>query len=154
MIPAHAIRPPAPVRLQGHFMLLRADGLRLLLAQDEVQGATCRGDAGPAGEAADAAPLALSERLTWLPELPPERYVVTRHATPEGDVLLAWNEVIPMIDACLDVHELPPAMVGPGSPSDGYVELPEGPVLCAGIERVIAHACGAFDAEPDRAVLP
>lgn len=136
--------------IEGNFVVLRADALRLLLPQEDVgvaeylegeplpsseQGVFRHGE----GESARAV-LALSPRLRPLAQFPRERFLLTRLHAAGGELSLAWNEVRVLIGAKLQRQPLPPAMRRPDGPIDGYVEQDGELLLCSTAERVLAHA--------------
>ena len=138
--------------LQGNFVVLRADALRLLLPQQEVGAADYVDSAPvPSGEAgvffcgeADArrSVVALSDRMQPLAEFPAGRFLVTSLRTPELELSFAWDEVRVLIGVRLEQHPLPPAMRLPGTPIHGYVEHAGELLLCSTAEQVLACAAG------------
>jgi len=136
--------------LQGNFVVLRADSLRLLLPQEEVGAADYVDSAPlPSGEAggffgggADArrSVVALSERMRPLAEFPAGRFLVTSLRTPELELAFAWDEVRVLIGVRLEQHPLPPAMRLAGAPIHGYVEHAGELLLCSSAEQVLACA--------------
>lgn len=151
-----AAPPPAAANesgaagLCGNFVMLRADGLRLLLPQGEVGAADyVDGHARPTGaggffeigDGGDArSVVALSGRLRPLAQWPPGRFVVTRLESGAGELSFAWNEARVLIDARLERHPLPPAMRAPGAPIQGYVEHEGELVFCTTARDVIEAA--------------
>lgn len=136
--------------LQGNFVVLRADSLRLLLPQDEVGAADYVDSAPvPSGEpgvffcgGADAprSVVALSERMRPLAEFPGGRFLVTSLRAPELELSFAWDEVRVLIGVRLERHPLPPAMRVAGAPIEGYVEHAGELLLCSSAEQVLACA--------------
>jgi hypothetical protein len=136
--------------LQGNFVVLRADSLRLLLPQEEVGAADYLDSAPlPSGEAgvffcgaADAprSVVALSERMRPLAGFPVGRFLVTSLRTPELELSFAWNEVRVLIGARVERLPLPPAMRLAGAPIHGYVEHAGELLLCSSAEQVLACA--------------
>ena len=119
----------APVR--GNFVYLRADELRLVLAQDQV-GAAEYLDARPQpsaqpgmlrlpGDEEGRVFAALSPRMGLLPRLPEERFVVTTLAGND-DVAWCWSELQVLIDVELRPHALPRVLAAPGMPMSAWVE--------------------------------
>jgi hypothetical protein len=109
-----SFEPSATVR--GNFVLLRAGTLRLLLPQGDV------GAAEYLDRAEEERPLvALSSRMTLLPECPPERFV----AAPlhdGGDLGWCWDELQVLIDVELQPQPLPPSLLTHSTPVSHYVE--------------------------------
>lgn len=127
--------------LNGNFVMLRADTLRLIVPQQDV---------GAAGHVeAKARPgdrvVALSATMEPLADLPSDRFVLTRlHAgDPALDLAFAWNEVRVLIDAQLRWHPLPAAMLRPGATFEGYVEEDGEVLLCTSAAHVVAAATAA-----------
>jgi hypothetical protein len=136
------VRPearPSPASisvLSGHYVMLRADTLRLLLPQHEVGaaehilGATLEpGDEAGLLRQADgpsARPFAaLSAQMTLLPRCPPDRFVAT--ALGEGGegtdgIAWCWNEVQVLINVELQPRQLPAVLLAPHAPVEQYVE--------------------------------
>jgi hypothetical protein len=154
MTPATALHPdaanePGSAGLRGNFVMLRAEGLRLLLPQREVGAAEyVDGTLHPAGaggffeigEGEQARTVvALSGRMRPLAQWPPGRFVLTRLESAAGDLAFAWNEARVLIDASLEMHALPPAMRVPGAPIDGYVEH-EGELAFCTTARAVVEA--------------
>ena len=145
-----AVDVSATANLRGNFVMLRADGLRLLLPQDEVGAAEyVEGRASPTGaagffetgEGADARTVvALSGRLQPLAQWPQGRYVLTRLGSGAGELSFAWNEARVLIDARLERQPLPPVMRAPGAPIRGYVEHEGELVFCTTAGAVIEAA--------------
>jgi hypothetical protein len=122
----------APNRLRGHFVLLRAGDLRLLLPQAEV-GAAGYLEARPLpdqeGQLRDSAGrpcAALSEQMRLLPECPPGRFIVAALGDGSDPTGWCWDALSVMISVDLKAHALPPALRTPDTPIAAYVELPEG----------------------------
>jgi hypothetical protein len=150
------VPPPAAANesradgLRGNFVMLRADGLRLLLPQHEVGAAEyVDGTVQPAGaggffslgEGADARTVvALSGRLRPLAQWPTGRFVLTRLESGAGELSLAWNEARVLIDAHLELHPLPPVLRVPGAPLQGYVEHAGELVFCTTARAVVEAA--------------
>lgn len=138
--------------LQGNFVVLRADSLRLLLPQQEVGAADYMDGAPvPSGEPgvffcgdADArrSVVALSGRMRPLAEFPAGRFLVTSLRTPELELSFAWDEVRVLIGVRLERQPLPPAMRLADGPIDGYVEHAGELLLCSSAEQVLACAAG------------
>lgn len=128
--------------LDGDFVMLRADGLRLLLPQQDVGAAAHRdAKAGSGGSGV----VALSATMEPLAAVPADRFVVTAlHGAGPGEALsFAWNEVRVLIDARLRWHPLPAAMRVPGAPVSGYVEEGGEVLLCTTAAHVVAAAAAA-----------
>lgn len=136
--------------LRGNFVILRADGLRLLLPQREVGAAQyVDGAVQPAGAdgfftlggPADAhTVVALSGRLRPLVQWPPGRFVLTRLESGAGELSFAWNEARVLIDAQLELHPLPPVLRVPGAPMQGYVEHDGELAFCTTARAVVEAA--------------
>jgi hypothetical protein len=124
--------------LKGHFVLLRAGALRLLLPQASVGPAEYR-DPGDLSRRV----VAPSERLQALDEVPAGRFVLAQLAgdggVGEGAPWLAWDEVRVLIDADLRAHALPPALRSPGMPVTAYVEFEDGIALYGDARAVSAR---------------
>lgn len=121
--------------ITGHFVLLRAGPLRLLLPQASVGAAEYR---DPALDT--RAVVAPSGHLRRLDAVPPGRFVVTQLASASGEALwYAWDEVRVLIGATLTVHSLPAALRSVDSPVSGWVEIGEEVALLADADAVVAH---------------
>jgi hypothetical protein len=141
------------MRLNGNFVLLRADSLRLLLPQADVGAAEyveheLRPSGEPGvyehGEGDDLRwVVALSSAMRPLSAFPADRFVLASLRTGDSALSFAWNEVQVLIDAQLERHELPAAMQTPGAPIDAYIERDGQVVLCASAESVVSYALGA-----------
>lgn len=147
--PAPAANGSGAASLRGNFVMLRADGLRLLLPQREVGAAEYMdGTLRPAGaggffEIGDGqarAVVALSGRLRPLAQWPPGRFVLTQLESAAGRLSFAWNEARVLIDAQLELHPLPPVMRVPGAPIQGYVEHEGELVFCTTARAVVEAA--------------
>lgn len=142
--------PDGPVVLRGHFVLLRAQQLRLLLTQAEVGVAEYVEEApratalpgrflmGHGGQAREV--VALSAQMRPLAVFPPDRFVLTRLHAGDADLSFAWNEARVLIDAPIERWPLPPAMRVPGAPINGYVEHQGELYLCTTAACVAACA--------------
>jgi hypothetical protein len=140
----------APTVLRGNFVLLQADGLRLLLPQHDVGSAeyldqTPRASALPGlfelepdAESQTRSIAALSPQMDLLPEFPVKRFLMTS-LCGQDDIALCWNEVRVMIDAEVHPQPLPPVMLPPEAPLREFVELADGIAFCCTGERLLAH---------------
>ena len=138
------------MRLRGDYVLLRADGLRLLLPQRDVS-ATEYIETEPVpgsepgvfehdmpGEGRRGI-VALSERMRPLREFPTERFLLTRLSCTR-EVSLAWNEIRVLLDTELEFHDLPAIMKGDVDVIDAYVELDGELAFCTTGARVWSEA--------------
>ncbi len=148
-----ALARPAPARVGGNFVLLRADGLRLLLPRQDVGAAEyIEHEPRPTGapglfEDGEGDGLrqvvALSDQMRVLPDFPRGRFVLTKLRAGEGELFFAWNEVQVLIDAQFERHALPPVMQAPGAPIEAYVERDGEVLLCTTATRVLSHVAAA-----------
>lgn len=137
-------------RIQGNFVLLRADTLRLLLPQQDVGAAeyvehaprpTAQTGVYEHGEGEGLRRVvALSGRMRPLAGFPEDRFVFAGLRDDRHQLAFAWNEIQVLIDADFEFHELPEAMRVPDAPIQGYVERDGEVVLCTTAERVLAYA--------------
>jgi hypothetical protein len=137
--------------LRGNFVLLKADGLRLLLPQSDVGSAEylpehprSGGQAGlfeldTDGDGPTRHVAALSSRMTLLPEFPAHRFLMAAVGGPDG-VALCWDEIRMLIDTDLQTLPLPAVMLSPEAPLREFVELDDGIAFCCTGERLLAHA--------------
>ena len=142
---------PAPQRLTGNFVLLKADALHLLLPQEDLGAAeylegTPRASSQPGwfeidgqGDRAPRLVAALSAAMEPLPALPAGRFLLTGLAAQDG-VALCWNEVKVLIDVELETHELPPVLLPPDAPLRRFVEFDDGPAFCCSGQGLLAYA--------------
>ena len=139
-----------PARLSGHYVMLRAGNLRLLLPQADVGAAEYRAfEPRPSGEPGvfsvefsgeQHAVIAPSERLRRLIAMPMGRFVLTRLSSATGGALwLAWDEVRVLINASLVAFELPPALRAADMPVSNFVELGDDTAFCCDAASVTAH---------------
>lgn len=145
---------PAPARVSGNFVLLRADSLRLLLPQQDVGAAEyieheLRATNEPGlfeyGEGDGLRHvIALSEQMRALATFPGGRFVLTKLMADEGELSFVWNEVQVLINADLERHPLPAAMHVPGAPIGAYVERDGELVLCTSAGHVISYVAAAM----------
>jgi hypothetical protein len=102
--------------LRGNFVLLRAGVLRLLVPQAEV------GAAEYLDRTEEKRSLvALSPRMTLLPECPPERFVAAP-LQDGGELGWCWDELQVLIDVELQPQPLPPSLLTHSTPVSHYVE--------------------------------
>jgi hypothetical protein len=145
------LRGAASSKMRGNFVLLRADSLRLLLPQADINS-TEYIDSAPVGtaeagifsysEADNAARkvVALSDQMYALAKFPADRFLLTQLAK-DGQVLsFAWNEVRVLIDAEVEQHSLPAVMQGPDALVDSYLELDGELVFCMSAQRLVSYA--------------
>lgn len=127
----HPETRPSPA-LSGHYVMLRAGTLRLLLPQYEVGAAEYLGAALEPGDEpgllrqADGQSArrfaALSEQMTLLPNCPSDRFVATALGEDSDGVAWCWNEVQVLIDVELQARPLPAVLLAPHTPVEQYVE--------------------------------
>ena len=161
--------PPTLPPLRGNFVLLRADGLQLLLPQQEVGAAQYldarpresslpgwfeldgglegqvdrRADgAGDGGSDGVRHVAALSGQMGLLRRYPEGRFLLTSFEG-QGDLLMCWNSVKVLIDAELQPRPLPAVMLHEGSPLREYVEFGDELAFCCTAQRLLEHAMAA-----------
>jgi hypothetical protein len=136
-------------KLKGHYVMLRAGKLRLLLPQADVSAAEYR-DCNPvptpragvfaadfAGATHDV--MAPSEHLVPLDDFPASRFVLTRLEDGAGGAIwLAWDEVRVFINPAFSARPLPVVMRAPGMPATTYVEIGDDIALCADAPALVA----------------
>lgn len=144
------------MKIRGDFVLLRADGLRLLLPQREVMSTEYR-DHAPAATAqagvfaledAHGTPhpvAALSDRMELMDRFPQDRFLLTRFAGAGLPTALAWNDVRVLIDTELELHALPAVMQDGAGLVDAYVEIDHELAFCTTAQRMFPEAL----AQPD-----
>lgn len=146
--------PTAAMQVRGDFVLLRADSLRLLLPQHDVNATdymervpastgvpgifNLGEDAGPAHQV-----VALSEHMDMLTTFPEGRFLLTRLSGDRRQFSLAWNEVRVLIDTALELHPLPPIMQGNAGLMDAYVEIDGELAFCTTANRMLAEVQAA-----------
>ncbi len=127
---------------RGHYALLRADRLGLLIPKDEM-GATEHLSQQPV--ASDIPGLltlpghdhtcflVLSERLQLLDHCPGNRYVTTKMVTEDGtETHWCWTEVRMLIDFVPRIHPVPEVLLQASSPLRHYAIMDGQPVfLCS-----------------------
>jgi hypothetical protein len=138
--------------IRGNFVLLYADSLRLLVPQEDVGAAEyvdhsllSTRDPGVFrhGEGEDERfVVALSDRMRVLPEIPANRFILTRVAARQRKLAFAWNEVHVLIDRQLEPLALPPAMRVEGAPIEQYVVHDGELVLCTTPRRIVSFVFG------------
>lgn len=146
---------PALPALRGNFVLLKADGLQLLLPQQDVGAAeyldSAPRDSGQPGlfeldgkEEGGATRFlaALSANMDLLPEVPPGRFLLTSFEA-QGGMLMCWNEVKVLIDTELQPRRLPEAILPPGAPVRDYVEMGDELAFVCSAERLLEHVFAA-----------
>ena len=130
--------PPPPLahaaELHGNFIMLRADSLRLVVAQQSVVSTeylaskpvafgTEHGLLHIPEANDDAVYVAISPEMRLLQACPPDRFVATQL---EGlDVRWCWSEVRVLMDVHLHLHPLAEALLTPFTPVRQMVALGE-----------------------------
>lgn len=144
-------------KLTGHWLLLRAGRLRLLVPQADVGAAEfleCEPQAGAqagvfevtiAGEGQQV--VFPSEKLRPLHSVPARRYVLTQLLAAEvANMWFAWDEVRVLVLADLDAHNLPRAVCEGGAlPARRYVELAGELALCSTAADVVTYLCAHLE---------
>ena len=112
--------------VRGSYVLLRADGLRLLVPQSDIQSTDymqarpelIEGESGllhVPGSADGAVYVAIASDMRLLDECPGDRFVSTRFHGGV-DVQWCWSEVRVLIDVQLQCQPLPPVLLAPHTP--------------------------------------
>jgi hypothetical protein len=138
------------LRMRGDYVLLRADGLRLLLPQRDVVATEYREQAPrpgtqaglfmlPQGLGGDQDVVALSQDLTRLEHFPEDRHLLTRLAAAGRRLALAWSEVRVLIDTELEFHALAAILRSAEGVIDAYVEIDDEPAFCTTAQRMLAQ---------------
>lgn len=120
---------------RGNYVLLRADGLRLLVPQADIQSTDymqarpelIEGESGllhMPGSEDKVVYIAISEGMRLLDECPPERFVSTRFHGGV-DVQWCWSEVRVLIDVQLPCEPLPPVLLAEHTPVRELVAVGE-----------------------------
>jgi hypothetical protein len=127
--------------LHGHFVLLRAGALRLVLPLDQVGAAS---HVAPGTTRVDGKLcLALSQHLTVLDERPGERFIAATLAGTHQDIVWCWDDLQVMIGATLQAQPVPGVLLDDRSPLTRFVDL-EGDVAYLGdAARIAAFALQA-----------
>jgi hypothetical protein len=138
--------------LRGNFVLLKADGLQLLLPQQDVGAAeyldSAPRDSGQPGLFELDSPeeggatrfvAALSANMDLLPEYPQGRFLLTSFEA-QGGMLMCWNEVKVLIDTELHPQRMPDSMLPPDAPVREYVEMGDSLAFVCSAERLLEHA--------------
>ena len=123
-------------------MLLRADNLRLLVPQTDIDTTEHLGSrpipSGMPGVLAvpgkdDACFIVLSDTFQLLESCPEDRYITTKFVTDDGmESYWCWTEVRVLMDYAPQPHEVPEVLLYAGSPLHQYVVMDEQPVfLCS-----------------------
>jgi hypothetical protein len=126
--------PVEPIAKQrGNYVLLTADGLRLVLPQHEVGTTEYLDGVLEAGDEPGLLKLqglesalrfaALSTRMTLLPHCPSERFLVTSFRGGNEDINWCWNELKVLINVELQPQALPAVLLTPDTPVEHYVEI-------------------------------
>jgi len=156
MIDLSPAKRATTMKMRGDFVLLRAEGLRLLLPQREVMSTEYR-DHAPAATAqagifaledAHGTPqpvAALSDRMALMDRFPQDRFVLTRFAGPGQATALAWNDVRVLIDTELEFHALPAVMQDGAGLVDAYVEIDHELAFCTTAQRMLPEALARSD---------
>jgi hypothetical protein len=143
---------PTLPALRGNFVLLKADGLHLLLPQQDVGAAeyldTAPRDSGQPGlfeldssepDGATRFVAGLSANMDLLPEYPQGRFLLTSFEA-QGGMLMCWNEVKVLIDTELQPRSLPAGVLPPDAPVREYVEIGDELAFVCSAERLLEHA--------------
>jgi hypothetical protein len=136
--------------LKGHYVMVRAGTLRLLLPQASVGAAEYgrrnyvptphRGVFAIEVDGTPEPAMAASEFLTPLADMPRERFVLTRFGEVQKDPCwLAWDEVRVFIEPQFALRSLPVALRSPGMPVTSYVEYAGDIMLCANGSAVLSY---------------
>ena len=123
-VAAHTTQAVRTVR--GNYVLLRADALRLLLPQTDIQSTNYmqtrpepidgeRGLLHMPGSDDGAVYVALSSDMRLLGTCPSDRFVSTR-LQGDVDVQWCWSEVRVLMDAQLSCETVPPVLLAPHTP--------------------------------------
>ena len=123
-VAAHTTQAARTVR--GNYVLLRADTLRLLLPQTDIQSTNYmqtrpepiegeRGLLHMPGSDDGAVYVALSSDMRLLGTCPSDRFVSTR-LQGDVDVQWCWSEVRVLMDAQLSCETVPPVLLAPHTP--------------------------------------
>lgn len=126
-------------RLQGDYVLLRADSLRLLVPQSNLTNIIHLQDRLTVAEQCIKDPkqlliqqsdqeqqlLALSEDLTLLSAVPKNRFVMTQH-TQTATIHWCWTEVQLFNHLDMKCEQLPPIVRTDITPIDAIVTLADG----------------------------
>lgn len=124
---------------QGRYVLLRADKLRLLMPQTEID-AIEHLDSQPQPseipcfltmpEGGDACYLVLSDDFTLLATCPEDRFVTTRITTEEGmETEWCWAETRVLQDFSPEIYEIPDILLTAASPLRQYALMDNEPVF-------------------------
>ena len=123
-VAAHTTQAVRTVR--GNYVLLRADALRLLLPQTDIQSTNYMqtrpepidGESGllhMPGSDDGAVYVALSSDMRLLDACPSDRFVSTR-LQGDVDVQWCWSEVRVLMDTQLSYEAVPPVLLAPHTP--------------------------------------
>lgn len=121
--------------VRGSYVLLRADGLRLLLPQTDIQSTDymqvrpelIEGESGllhVPGSEDGAVYVAIAADMRLLDECPSDRFVSTRF-NGGVDVQWCWSEVRVLIDVQLPCEPLPPVLLADYTPVRELVAVGE-----------------------------
>lgn len=144
------VAPGNSLKMQGDFVLLRADGLRLLLPQKDVSSTEyIESTPEPSNtpgvyllqdpDGTEHQVIALSESMSALGSYPRQRFLLTRHGDATHDFSLAWSDVRVLIDTELEFHALPAVMQEEGALIDAYVEIDGELAFCTTAPRLLPH---------------
>ncbi len=124
---------------QGKYVLLRADKLRLLMPQTEID-AIEHLDSQPQPseipcfltmpDGGDTCYLVLSDDFTLLETCPDDRFVTTRITTEEGmETEWCWSETRVLQDFTPEIYEIPAILLNTASPLRQYTLMDNQPVF-------------------------
>ncbi len=141
----------APSVTRGNYVLLTADTLHLLVAQEEVgptEHLECALDACEEtgllkypGNDDERRFAALSGGMTLLPHCPPRRFLAT--SVGKEGLHWCWDEIQILIDVELELHPLPRVLHSPNTPVDQYVEFDGKVAFLCSAERLSSFALAA-----------
>ena len=125
-LPVAAHTAQAGRTARGNYVLLRADTLRLLLPQSDIQSTNYMqtrpepidGESGllhMPGSDDGAVYVALSSDMRLLDACPSDRFVSTR-LQGDVDVQWCWSEVRVLMDTQLSYEAVPPVLLAPHTP--------------------------------------
>ena len=132
----------------SHYVLLRADNLRLLIPQADISATEhleslpiASGMPGilavPGKE--DACFIVLSDTFQLLDSCPGNRYVTTKFIADDGmEMSWCWTEIRVFTDFALQLHDVPEVLLHSSSPLRQYVIMADQPVfLCSA--QILQH---------------
>lgn len=142
------VKPGDSLKMRGDFVVLRADGLRLLLPQKDVSsteyiehipetsntpGVYLLRDS----DGMEHQVIALSEDMSLMNAYPAQRFLLTRHGDASRNFSLAWSDVRVLIDSELEFHALPAVMLKEDALVDAYVEIDGELAFCTTAPRLL-----------------